>query len=68
MVNSAEETAKDVYRVLTKLDLLAAETAQPRHRFEATGDPASFAKLGRRFLGPELQRAARAETDARDVA
>lgn len=63
LVNSAEETAKDVYRVLTKLDLLNDEP-QPRHHFTATGNPAAFAKLGRRFLGPELQNATRAETGA----
>jgi glutamate racemase len=26
----------------------------PSHRFLATGDPAPFAKVGRRFLGPEI--------------
>jgi glutamate racemase len=26
----------------------------PRHRFLATGDPEAFARLGRRFLGPEI--------------
>ena len=62
LVSSAEETAKDVYRVLTKLDLLNDEMARPRHRFEATGDPRAFAKLGRRFLGPELEAATLAST------
>jgi glutamate racemase len=55
LVSSADETAKDVYRVLTRLDLLRPEDAPPpRHRFLATGDTAPFAKLGRRFLGPEI--------------
>jgi glutamate racemase len=55
LVSSADETAKDVYRVLTRLDLLRPEDAPPpRHRFLATGDAAPFAKLGRRFLGPEI--------------
>jgi len=55
LVSSAEETAKDVYRVLTGTDLLRPESAGPPvHSFRATGDPEPFARLGRRFLGPEL--------------
>ena len=54
LVSSADETAKDVYRVLTEADLLRPDDAPPpRHRFLATGDPEPFARLGRRFLGPE---------------
>ena len=53
LVSSAEETAKDVYRVLTAPGLLRDEDAPPRaHRFVATGDPEPFRRLGRRFLGP----------------
>ncbi len=55
LVSSADETAKDVYRVLHDRGLARAEaTPRPRHRFRATGDPAVFAELGRRFLGPEI--------------
>jgi glutamate racemase len=55
LVSSAEETAKDVYRVLTAHDLLRDEEAgPPRHRFLATGDPEPFHRLARRFLGPEV--------------
>lgn len=54
LVSSAEETAKDVYRVLMNNNLLNGTGAQPRHRFLATGDPAPFEVLGRRFLGPEV--------------
>ena len=55
LVSSAEETAKDVYRELTRLELLRDEEAPPpAHRFLATGDPEPFARLGRRFLGPEI--------------
>ena len=58
LISSAEETAKDVYRVLVRQDLLRPEDAPPpRHRFLATGDPEPFARVGRRFLGPELGRA-----------
>jgi glutamate racemase len=55
LVSSAEETAKDVLRVLTEHDLLVdVPGAEPKHEFLATGDPAQFAKLARRFLGPQL--------------
>jgi len=55
LVSSAEETAKDVYRVLTREGLLRDDGAPlPEHRFLATGDPAAFVRLGRRFLGPEI--------------
>ncbi len=54
LVSSAEETAKDVYRVLTANRLLNSTGSMPQHRFLATGDPAAFTVLGRRFLGPEV--------------
>ena len=55
LVSSAEETAKDVFRTLTAKGLLRdEERGEPEHRFLATGDPEPFARLGRRFLGPEV--------------
>lgn len=55
LVSSAEETAKDVYRTLVAEGLLRDPARpEPRHRFLATGDPAPFARLARRFLGPEV--------------
>jgi len=51
LVSSAEETAKDVYRVLLEHDLLAPDTVTPAHRFEATGSAEPFFSLARRFLG-----------------
>lgn len=55
LVSSAEETAKDVYRVLAR-DGLARDPDRPppEHRFLATGDPGSFQRLAGRFLGPEV--------------
>jgi len=53
LVSSADETAKDVYRVLTELDQLRpAELPPPEHRLLATGDIEPFTKLAHRFLGP----------------
>lgn len=63
LVSSAAETAKDVYGVLTDRDLLN-NVPRPIHRFTATGDPGAFARLGRRFLGPELLGATLAVTNA----
>lgn len=54
LVSSAEETAKDVFRVLTEHDLLAANDVDPKHRFLATGKKQEFEILAKRFLGPEV--------------
>jgi glutamate racemase len=55
LVSSAEETAKDVYRVLVEGRLLRdSGLATPQHRFLSTGDDELFAALGSRFLGPEF--------------
>jgi glutamate racemase len=55
LVSSAEETAKDVYRTLVAEGLERdGDLPAPRHRFLATGDPEPFARLARRFLGPEV--------------
>ena len=57
LVSSAEECAKDVYRVLTERGLEQdPRTAKPVHRFLTTGQPEEFEQIGRRFLGPELDR------------
>jgi len=62
LVSSAEETAKDVYRVLVRDGLERDPSAgPPKHRFLATGDAAPFAKVGRRFLGPEMGQVASME-------
>ena len=56
LVSSAEESAKDVYAVLTRHDLLRPAGPTPPHRFLTTGAPAEFAEIGARFLGPVLDR------------
>jgi glutamate racemase len=57
LVSSAEETAKDLYRVLVENSLLrTTQELPPNHRFLATGDASSFERLARRFLGPEVGR------------
>ncbi len=59
LVSSAEETAKDVYRVLADNGALAGVTGMAgaparQHEFRTTGDPEEFRHLARRFLGPEV--------------
>ena len=55
LVSSAEETAKDLYRVLVEGSMLRdANAPAPQHRFLATGDAKAFEGLARRFLGPEV--------------
>jgi glutamate racemase len=55
LVSSADETAREVYRALHDNDLLRSDhLPPPTHRFLATGDPQTFTRLGRRFLGPEV--------------
>jgi glutamate racemase len=56
LVSSAEETAKDLYKVLVDNDLLRTDAAPPTLSFRATGDAASFEKLAKRFLGPEVSK------------
>lgn len=53
LVSSAEESAKDVYRVLAEHDLMR-EAGEPTYTFLTTGNPAEFKAIGGRFLGPEL--------------
>jgi glutamate racemase len=56
LVSSADETAKDLVRLLMDADLARdPEASAPGpHEFLATGDPEPFRRLGRRFLGPEI--------------
>jgi len=55
LVDSAEETAKDVNRVLSEKALLAGAGAQPgRHRYFVSDDPEKFSVLGRKFLGQDI--------------
>lgn len=54
LVSSADETAKDVFKVLTEHELLAPGDQKPSYSFFATGDAEDFEKLARRFLGPEV--------------
>jgi len=55
LVSSAEETAKDVFRVLSDGDLLRPDDLPPPTlAFSTTGDAEEFRRRARRFLGPEV--------------
>lgn len=53
LVSSAEECAKDVYKMLVSTDLMR-ERDEPTYTFLTTGAPDEFETIGRRFLGPEM--------------
>ena len=53
LVSSAEETARRVFARLVD-DGALAHAAVAQHRFVSSGDPATFAGLASRFLGPRL--------------
>ena len=57
LVSSAEECAKDVYKLLVGSDLMR-DGGEPSYSFLTTGAPDEFEHIGRRFLGPELAMAA----------
>lgn len=55
LVSSADETAKDVYRLLSRDGGPAEVPDGPvRHQFLTSGDTETFARLARRFLGAEI--------------
>jgi glutamate racemase len=58
LVSSAEECAKDVYRMLV-VSGLTRGGGDPSYAFWTTGHPEEFEAIGRRFLGPELIAAGR---------
>jgi glutamate racemase len=55
LVDSADETAMDVYRALAADNLERTDPEPPAHRFMVTGPSASFETLAQRFLGPVVR-------------
>ena len=53
LVSSAEECAKDVYKMLVHTGLVRP-SGDPTYSFLTTGVPGEFETIGRRFLGPEM--------------
>ncbi len=55
LIDSAEETAAEVARLLTARDLRhPGRTSAPEHRFIASDVPEQFRNLGKRFLGSAI--------------
>jgi len=54
LVSSADETAFAVTSALATSGAATTATERGRHLFVSSGDVDSFARLGRRLLGPEL--------------
>lgn len=54
LVDSAEETAKNVASALRALDKLAPPDNSPDYRYLVSDSPESFSKTGKRFLGRDL--------------
>ena len=54
LVSSGEETAFDVRAILDSTGLGRRIPSEGKHRFLSSGDPAWFATMGRRLLGPEI--------------
>lgn len=55
LVDSATETAIDVYRALVANGLERSDAEPPQHKFMVTGPSATFETLAQRFLGPVVQ-------------
>ncbi len=57
LVDSAKETAAEVSRVLTEMDLKKndSESGKGKHVFYVTDHPERFVEVGRKFLGKELK-------------
>jgi len=60
LVDSAEETAKEVEAALKK-NTMARKTGKGTHSFFVTDAPDRFIKVGRRFLGEKVESAVRIE-------
>lgn len=60
LVDSAEETAKEVESILKK-EAIAKKTGKGIHSFFVTDAPDRFIKVGRRFLGEKVESAVRIE-------
>ena len=56
LIDSAEETAAEIGRVLAERGLSASPGATPRHRFVASDAPDHFSRMAERFLGAPLER------------
>jgi len=66
LVDSATDTAMEVYRILVEEGLERRADTPPAHHFAATGDTDRFEALAQRFLGPVVAHVERSTSNARD--
>jgi glutamate racemase len=62
LIDSAEETAKEVLRVLSEKKLLSTDEDKGRLQFFVTDDPGRFQRMGFMFLKIEIREVKRVET------
>lgn len=55
LINSAEETAREVSAILYHRGQLAKNNAKPVHHFFCSGDPKMFQNIAQRWLGRQVQ-------------
>lgn len=63
LVDSAEETAAEVRRILIENDLLRKDATPPVHSFVVSDSPVRFREFGRRFLGDRIHQIERVDVD-----
>jgi glutamate racemase len=56
LVSSADETAFEVREIMERTGLVRRTEGKGEHRFISTGDARWFRRVGRRLLGPELDK------------
>ena len=56
LISSAEEAAHRVFAELTENDMLRGRETPSVYRFLASGDRETFERVGRKFLGPEINK------------
>jgi len=56
VIDSAQETAREIAGILEKKNALAPQNAQPLMRYFVTDNPERFAAIGGRVLGRELEK------------
>lgn len=57
LVDSATDTAMEVYRILVEREMERGSDTPPAHRFASTGEARPFEELAQRFLGPVVTHA-----------
>jgi glutamate racemase len=55
LINSAEETAREISTVLYHRGLLAKSKAVPEHQFFCSGDPILFQRIAQQWLNEQIQ-------------